>query len=241
MTIKGNEFKHDSTEWGGVTIPYSWCHSRRKTLGITVRPDKSIAVRVPLRTSAKEIKCFVTSRAEWVLKIWKKFDTQTTPQEQGYGRGAELLFQGNKYRLGLAKGPRLSLTLQDGLLILAAPEMPTEESIRTAINSWYRKQALAAVKDRSEVCHRMMQTERIPLPQITVRAMTTRWGSYSYRTKRISLNLNLIEAPVACLDYVIIHELCHIKVRHHGPEFWRMVEKYVPGYLVVRKMLRDYI
>ncbi len=87
----------------------------------------------------------------------------------------------------------------------------------------------------------MMQAEVIPLPPITVRSMTTRWGSYSYRTKRISLNLNLIKAPVACLDYVIIHELCHIKVRHHGADFWRMVEKYVPDYFVVRKQLRGYI
>ncbi len=241
MITKGNELKLDTIEQSGVTIPYSWCHSRRKTLGISVRPDKTVAVRVPLRTSAKEIRRFVASHAEWVLKVWKKLDTRTAPQEQGYSRGAVFLFQGTQYQLEFAKGPRRSVVLHDGLLILITPEMPSEDAVRKTINSWYRKQALAATKERSEVCHRMMQAEVIPLPPITVRSMTTRWGSYSYRTKRISLNLNLIKAPVACLDYVIIHELCHIKVRHHGADFWRMVEKYVPDYFVVRKQLRGYI
>ncbi len=60
------------------------------------------------------------------------------------------------------------------------------------------------------------------------------------RTARICLNLNLIMAPQACLEYVIIHELCHIKVRHTGPDFWNMVRRYVPDYLALRKQLREF-
>ena len=70
--------------------------------------------------------------------------------------------------------------------------------------------------------------------------MKTRWGSYSYRTRRLTLNLNLVKAPSACLDYVIVHELCHIKVRHHGPDFWRMVARYRPDYLAERRELKNY-
>jgi len=55
-----------------------------------------------------------------------------------------------------------------------------------------------------------------------------------------TLNLNLVKAPPACLDYVIIHELCHIKVRHHGPDFWRMVSRYRPDYLSERRQLKHY-
>lgn len=238
---KSSELKCDSIHWSGTAIDYSWCHSRRRTLGITVRPDKSVSVRVPLRTSIKDIRKFVTSRAQWVLKVWKKLDTRPTTQQQDYGRGAVFTFQGVEQRLEFTKGPHRTLHLHDGLLIMTSPDMPTEETVRKSINGWYRKQALEIVKIRSEECHRMMKEEGIPLPPITIRSMKTRWGSYSYRTRRISLNLNLIKVPVIYLDYVIIHELCHIRVRHHRADFWRMVERYVPDYLAVRKQLKHYI
>ena len=206
---------------------------------MTVRPDKSLAVRVPLRTPLKDIRAFVTHRAEWVLKVWKKLDARPTPQ-QGYGSGALFMFQGQAFRLEFEVGSRRSLQLRDGLLVLTAAEMPPEETVRRIIDSWYRKQALTIVKERSIACHRMMQEEEIPLPAITIRPMKTRWGSYSYQTRRITLNLNLVKAPPACLDYVIIHELCHIKVRHHGPDFWRMVSLYQPDYLSERRQLKQF-
>jgi predicted metal-dependent hydrolase len=96
------------------------------------------------------------------------------------------------------------------------------------------------MQDRSIECHRLMLVEVVPLPPITIRPMKTRWGSYSYQTRRITLNLNLIKASQACLDYVIIHELCHIKVRHHGPDFWRMVSLYCSDYLSDRNQLKQY-
>ena len=239
MASRGDVIKHDSVECAGVTIAYSWCHSRRRTLGMTVRPDKSVSVRVPLRTSLKAIREFVSHRAEWVLKVRKLMDARPARLLQEYGRGAVFMFQGEALRLEFSKGPDRSLQLHDGLLILTVPEIPAEETVRTMIDNWYRKQALDLIKERSVECHRMMQEEGIPLPPITIRSMKTRWGSYSYRTGRISLNLNLIRMPQACLDYVIIHELCHIKVRHHGPDFWRMVGRYVPDYLAVRRQLKQ--
>jgi predicted metal-dependent hydrolase len=237
---KGDEIKRDSIELAGVIIAYNWCHSRRKTLGITVRPDKLVSVRVPMRTPIKDIRAFVQRRAEWIVKIWKKLDARPTRQQQDYGRGGVFMYLGETYRLELTTGVRHSLILHDGLLLLMTPEIPSEGTVRTIIDRWYRKQAQLIVKERSVECHRLMRAEGIPLPPITIRSMTTRWGSYSYATRRISLNLNLIKMPLSCLDYVIIHELCHIKVRHHGPDFWQMVSRYCPDYLSERRQLKRY-
>jgi predicted metal-dependent hydrolase len=241
VVSRSDEIRHDSVNWAGETIDFIWCHSRRRTLGITVHPDKSVSVRVPLRTPIKEIRAFVMRRAEWVLKVRKKQDAKPSRQEQGYSCGAIFMYQGDEYRLEFETGKRRSLQLRGGFLVLTTPEMPVEETVRRMVDSWYRKQALDIVKERSVECHRMLQGECIPLPPITIRPMKTRWGSYSYRTRRISLNLNLIKAPQSCLDYVIIHELCHIKARHHGPDFWRMVSRYLPDYLSERKKLKQYI
>jgi hypothetical protein len=241
VVSRRDDVRYDSVELADITISYSWCHSRRKTLAITVRPDRSVSVRVPLRTPIKQIKEFVSQRAEWVLKVLKKLDDKPVKQQQDYGRGAIFMYQGEPVLLEFASGPRRSVHLHEGLLILAAPEMLSEEAVRRMIDGWYRKQALTIVKARSIECHRMMQKEGIPLPQIIIRSMKTRWGSYSYRTSRISLNLYLIKTPQVCLDYVIIHELCHIKVRHHGSEFWHMVGRYIPDHVTIRKALKNYI
>jgi predicted metal-dependent hydrolase len=207
---------------------------------MTVSPDKSVSVRAPLRTPIKEIRAFVAQRGEWVVKVWKKLDARPGRQPQEYGRGAVFMFQGNAFRLEFAAGPRTSLHLHDGLMVLVVPEIPSEETVRRKVDSWYRKQAIEIVKERSIECHRMMGDEGIPLPPITIRSMKTRWGSYSYKTGRITLNLNLVKTPQACLEYVIIHELCHIKVRHHGPDFWQMVSRYRPDYLSEREQLKLY-
>lgn len=204
-----------------------------------MHPDASISVRAPLRTPLKDIRAFVIRKGSWVGKILAKLAVRPQTEQQGYEDGAIFLFQGERLRLTFVDGSKLSLVRQDDLLLLTTPTLLSIAQIRKVVDYWYREQALAIFRERSIACHGLMQAEAIPLPPITIRAMITRWGSYSYRTRRISLNLNLIRTPPACLDYVIIHELCHIKVRHHGPAFWEMVARYVPDYLAVRSLLRQ--
>lgn len=95
------------------------------------------------------------------------------------------MYQGEAFRLEFTKGPRRSLQLHNDLLILTSPEIPSEETVRKMITHWYRAQAIEVVKTRSIECHKMMRAEGVPLPPITIRAMKTRWGSYSSATKRI--------------------------------------------------------
>ena len=142
MASKADEVKHDTLEWEGQAIAYSWCHSRRRTLGITVRPDKSVSVRVPLRTALKDVRGFVSSRAEWILKVWKRLKARPAKQLQEYGRGTVFMYQGEALRLEFTKGLHRSLQRQDGLLILTTQDVPSEEVIRKMIDSWYRKQAV---------------------------------------------------------------------------------------------------
>ena len=113
---KGDEIKHDSVSSAGVSIDYSWCHTRRRTLGITVRDDKLVLVRVPLRTPVKEVRKFVTSRAEWVLKVWKKLDKRLPQYQQYYSRGVEFMYLGETIRLELSKGTDQTLQLHLSLI-----------------------------------------------------------------------------------------------------------------------------
>jgi predicted metal-dependent hydrolase len=208
-------------------------------MGMTVWPDKSVVVRVPLRTSLGDIRDFVSRRATWVAKVWRELDSRPPCPSQNYDSGATFMFQGRGYALTLVRGTAGPVVLKGDLLILAVPDDQDAPNIRRLIDTWYRDQAQIIFRAREIDCHRRMEAEGFPLPPIVIRPMKSRWGSYSYRTGRITLNLNLIKVLPACLDYVIIHELSHMKFRHHGPDFWRFVERYAPNHVKLRKLLNS--
>ena len=229
--------REDAVVCNDITIHYRYCHSRRGTLGITIRPDKSVTVRAPLRTSLHTIRDFVAGRAVWITKVWEKFDGQIPLLEQSYANGAAFLFQGAEYRLILEHGSRELVHLGSGLLVVTVPGESSPEFPRRVVDAWYLERAKKVFMERMLECWRLMPPGTA-LPPLVIRSMKSRWGSYSYRTRRITLNLNLIKLPQKCLDYVIIHELCHITVRHHGPGFWRLVGQYFPDYAEARRRLK---
>ncbi|RII31165.1 MAG: hypothetical protein CXR30_05005 [Geobacter sp.] len=238
--IAGNRLStmhEDTVVCEGVAIPYRYCHSRRRTLGMTIRPDKSVSVRVPLRTPLHAIRDFVARQAAWIEKVRQKLDAQRPVSEQSYTNGATFLFQGTEYRLALEQGPVEGVQIRGGSLVVTMSDHADPGRQAGLVARWYREQALEMFRERMIACHRMFPAGT-PLPQVVIRPMKSRWGSYSYRTRRICLNLNLIKLPQPCLDYVIVHELCHIEVRHHGPSFWRLVARYVPDHGLIRRQLR---
>ena len=113
--------------------------------------------------------------------------------------------------------------------------MPTAESIKKLLDRWYRAQAEVIFHERLAACHRRMP-EGIPLPPLRIRPMKTRWGSLSPRGS-MTLNLRLAMMPLDCLDYVILHELCHFTFKSHGPRFWKLLERFLPDCRQRRKEL----
>ncbi|QEM70013.1 M48 family metallopeptidase [Geobacter sp. FeAm09] len=237
MTAAKDGLRPDAIECRGMVIPFRYCHARRRTLGMTVRPDKSVIVRAPLRASLGEIRDFVSRRAAWIAKVWREFDAMPPKPPRTYESGTVFRFLGREYGLTPERGATESAGLRGDALVVAAPDEPDPRTARRLVDAWYRDQAAVIFRERAILCHRRLAAEGIPLPAIVIRPMKSRWGSYSYRTGRMTLNLHLIEAPPACLDYVIIHELCHIRERHHGPGFWRLVERYVPDHAALRRLL----
>lgn len=233
--------REDTVVSDGVPITYRYCHSRRRTLGMTVRPDRSVTVRVPLRTPLHEIREFVAARASWVQRVWERFERRSPAQPQRYEEGATFLYRGEARALTLRHGAPESVRLSDSSLVVTLPEGSSPRRLPELVDAWYRERAAEVFAERLAACHRRMFAEGVPLTPVTIRPMKSRWGSYSYRTRRVTLNLNLIKLPPACLDYVIVHELCHVTARHHGPGFWRLVGRYVPDYAAIRRQLRAFV
>ncbi|MBT1073480.1 M48 family metallopeptidase [Pelotalea chapellei] len=230
----------DSITWGTIEIPYRYSHSRRKTLGISVHPDLSVTVRAPNGTSIETIKAFVHRRGGWISKAWTDFEQYLPKQpERRYISGESHRYLGRQFRLKIEQGEIDTVKCLRGYLWVTVKEEPTPERAKVMLEDWYRQHAKYIFKERLTVCHQRVLREGIPLPAMLIKKMVSRWGSYS-SAGRITLNLALIKAPKECIDYVITHELCHHKVRHHGPKFWKLLHRLMPDFEERRKKLKLY-
>lgn len=229
--------QNDSVTWGTVEIPYRYFYSRRKTVGISVHPDLSVTVRAPHGTGIETIRLFVHRRGGWISKAWRNFEQYLPKQpERRYISGETHRYLGRQYRLKVEMGEADSVKCLRGYLWVSTRNDPTPERAKVLLEDWYRQHARNVFHERLLACHQRVLRECIPFPAVLIRKMTSRWGSYSSKG-RITLNLALIKAPKECIDYVIIHELCHSKVKHHGPKFWRLLYRLMPDFEERRKKL----
>ena len=227
----------DSITWGTVEIPYHYSHSRRKTVGITVHPDLSVTVRAPHGTSLETIRDFVHRRGSWISKAWRDFEQFLPKQpERRYIAGETHRYLGRQYRLKIETSETESVKCLRGYLWVKTKGEITPERTKELLENWYRQHAKVVFQERLAICLQRVHREGIPSPGLLIRKMTSRWGSYS-SAGRITLNLALIKVPKVCIDYVVVHELCHHKVKHHGPKFWKLLHRLMPDFEERRKKL----
>lgn len=106
------------------------------------------------------------------------------------------------------------------------------------LNKYLKKEIMRIYQERLDYWYNIFE-ENIPIPNLKIRKMTTRWGVCNIKNHNITLNYNLINYDISCLDYVIVHELSHLIHPNHSKKFWLVVEKYYPNYKQIRKKLKE--
>lgn len=220
-----------NVQYGGHRIDFTIVRRERTTLEIAVEPDASVVVAAPIDAPLAAIEEKVRKRAAWILRQQRYF-TQFLPRtpDRQYVAGETHLYLGRQYRLKVVPHIQATVKLIRGFIVVQThwPEKP--EVTRELVEAWYRQRAHAKFVERLEV-----NLLRFPVPEdfrpngLIVRHLRQRWGSMS-AGRRLLLNRRLIEAPVDAIDYVITHELCHVVVPHHGPEFFELLNRILPDW-----------
>ncbi len=200
----------------------------RRTLGIEVHPDLSVVVRAPADCDLETIQARVGKRASWISKQLTNFQRYSprTPARQ-YVSGETHLYLGRQYRLKVVIGEPTSVKMNRGQLVLTLPGKAEPDRVKALLHRWYldhARQVFIVVLD--ELLPRFKGHQR---PRLIVRAMQSRWGSLS-RAGTMTLNANLVRAPRACIEYVVAHELCHLKHRNHDASFFRLLGQVMPDW-----------
>jgi predicted metal-dependent hydrolase len=205
--------------------------SRRKTLSIEIHPDGTILVRAPLRTAQARIDGILKDRQSWIEKKQAQAAQLVlqTPAHQ-FAVGEIFAYLGVWYPLEYVSQPRLLLDLEHSFR-LAQSALPEARKVFT---NWYLQEARSVFTER--MAHWQAKTGLKPT-RVSLSSARTRWGSCS-STGSINLTWRLVMAPLEVIDYVIVHELAHLKVKNHSKLFWAEVEKHFPGFKTQRDWLK---
>jgi len=227
----------DQVQWGRTEIVYEIRYSSRKTLAIEVHPDLRVRVTAPLGADLNHIREKVRKRAPWIQRQWREFELYLPKQPpRRYVNGETHRYLGRQYRLRAEQSQEDSVKCLRGYFHVMTREEPTPASVQRRLETWYRDRAEVVFRDRLDVCHARAEREGILQPVLKIKRMQKRWGSCT-PDGIITLNLELIKAPKECIDYVIMHELCHLKEAHHGPRFWALLGRVMPDYDERKKQL----
>lgn len=232
-------FKKKKPETSKGTIQdldYTLVRSSRRTLALQIKSGGQLVVRAPHRTPLREIEDWIYKKRTWILKHQHKSlkKAEETPE---FLEGEAHPYLGETYPIFLKKGASMGGVLEAGEIILSLRGTPTPDKIERTLKAFYRAEAVLIFEDRLDKLFPPFQERGHKRPPISLRWMKGRWGSMSTSGK-MSLNTQLVKKDIEHIDYVIVHELCHMEHMNHGKGFYNLMDQMMPGWKNLRKGLK---
>lgn len=242
MIVNGQSGGGYLLKYGGCEIPFHINQAERLKLSINVYPDMRVDVFAPADKPLDAILVRVDRRAQWIVKQWRYFEQfQPTQPERRFVSGETHIYLGRQYRLKVAKGLDSEVKLIGRYFWVRHTDPNDASRISQLLRDWYlcHAKALFAARVRHWLseCHPLSLPE---VPNVAVRPMTRRWGSCS-KSSNISFNVDLIKVPLVYIDYVVVHELCHLKVHNHSPDFYRLLTRCMPDWRQRKSRLEAFV
>lgn len=205
--------------------------AKRRSIALIVERDGSLTVRAPRRVTLRDIEQFIREKTDWILRSREKLKTIAPIRKKEFLDGETFLFLGADYELRLVPPQRPALKFDGGFTL----SISARERGERMFTQWYKTQALTIFTER---VNRYAALHGFEPKQVKVNSAKTRWGSCT-STGTINFTWRLVMAPLEVIDYVVLHELAHLKVKNHSPRFWKLVEKICPDFKRRRKWLKD--
>ncbi|MFP4288249.1 MAG: M48 family metallopeptidase [Bacteroidales bacterium] len=216
-----------SIQFGSKKIDFQLKYSYRKTLEITVTPDLEVLVKAPVDSSLEKIKEKLLKKAPWIIiqqSFFLSFHPKTPPRK--YIGGETHLYLGRQYLLKIESSKKDSVKLKGKFIEVQTTD---KYKVKKLVQEWYLLHAKFKFKEIAEPLIEKFKKYKVTPDSIVFRDMPTRWGSCTPKGK-IILNPELIKAPRGCIEYVIIHELCHLIYHDHTRKFIDLQTKEMPDW-----------
>ena len=231
MPVKDHLSSHQREfQYGRSTIEYELIYAARKNLAITVKPDKSVVVKAPSGSSREEIEDKLIKRGGWILKQINYFDRFHPLQpERKYVSGETHYYLGRQYRLRVQKDKQESVKLVGKFFIVRTLNPDERAHVKLLLMNWYADHAQILLDRRTKHYAQSILGSDFKHIETRYKHLKRRWGSCD-PNGTITFNIELVKAPIQCVDYVIVHELCHLKYLNHDKAFYRLMQSVLPDW-----------
>jgi len=205
-----------------------------KNVHLSVHPPTGkVRISAPSRMSLDTIRVFAISKLGWIKQQQRKFREQDREASREYLDRESHYVWGKRYLLKVVKGPPQVRLSHSKMVLCLRPEASSEQK-RVAVARWYRQQVRVAA---SEQVTKWKPIIGVEVQRVSVRQMKTKWGSCNPRTQSICLNTDLAKKSPECLEYIVVHELVHMRERNHGDRFTALMDMYLPQWRQLRALL----
>jgi hypothetical protein len=230
-----------TVSYSNLQIPVTVWFEERNRLRITVQPDKSIVAKAPLDHSMEEVQAKLVKRAPWMIRQLEYFDQYhpVLPDRQ-YISGETYYYLGRQYRLKVTAGSENAVKLIGKFFMLTTTQPENLERKQQILQDWYTRHAKVFIQNRSELFVDRLIELGARKPEIKYRRMNKRWGSCT-PSGVITFNTELIKAPTHCIDYVVLHELCHLVHVGHNAKFYHLLDVLMPDWKKRKERLEKVI
>ena len=229
--------------YGDRKIEFELERKEVKNINLNVRPDMSVAVSANNEVPLEFIEDFVRQKAPWIVKNINYF-RKAQPEvrrEKEFVSGETVRYLGKQYRLKIVSSEDEYVKILRGFIYIYVRDVDDYKRKKTLFEGWLRHRAEIIFNDSLSRMYPMVKKYGVEEPELNIREMKARWGSYVRKSNTIILNLELIKAPKYCIDYVVIHELLHVKHKNHDQDFYALLSVLMPDWRDRKEILDEEI
>ena len=219
-------------------IPIDIQKKNIKNMHLQIKPpDGHVVISAPSSMDDKAIEVYARTNLSWIKKQIEKFQRQLREDKRQYVSGETVYIWGRQYFLSFVPNShRNSFDIQGNKVILSMRENSTVKQRETYVREQYR---LLLKKEIERIFPKWEKITGLYCDSWQIKYMTTRWGTCNIEKKKIWINLQLVQKPIHCLEYVILHELIHLAERTHNSIFLAYMDEYMKDWRKIRKELND--
>ena len=218
-------------------LGYEVHRKKVKSINLRIRPNMEIYISAPMNLHSDYIENFIRSKEKWIKQVLQKIEEAKQNQlPSQYLSGEKHKYLGKEYELEVKRGNSNRVSLKEGKIILTVISNIFENSDekKKVMEKWYFENAQKVFVNTIQKWLEILDES---IEKLSIKPMKSRWGSCNYVKRYINLNTELIKRTQFEIEYVVLHELTHLKYPNHGKGFYRYIENYMPNYKMAEKML----
>ena len=223
----------------GRTVSYELEIKNVKNINLRIKPDQTIYISANSTIPQQIIDELLVSKSAYILRALDHYEevAKYAPKPKQYVDGESFRILGHEYRLQVRKHSKNSVRFDGSYIILSVRDTDNFDLKQRVMKRWLKQKCVETVQSVCEAVYPKFQKYGVSFPEIKYRNMISRWGSCQPKRGVLTFNLSLVEEPVACIEYVVVHEFVHFLQPNHSKKFYQQLSVFMPDWSERKHML----